>query len=158
MPVYVRWQWKEKTKTFLVIFYFFDDHSSSNMRFRLKVIGSTFIEDMENNPDMPPQPIMTWAPTHIEIALLGDVLRYANIIDGLGVFEKKKLRKKLEIQVKNNNPNIVHEEMPENLVQDSPTLSLLSLERDEDWFFCCKLNMEYIEFLKAALQPFLDIK
>ena len=41
MPTYVRWEWKERTKTFLVIFYFFDDKSSSNLRFRLKTISNS---------------------------------------------------------------------------------------------------------------------
>ena len=101
---------------------------------------------------------MTWAPTHIETALLGDILRYANIIDGLMVFEKRKLRKKLELQVKDYNPNLVHEMRIEDLVRNAPTKSILVLEGAENWFFCSELNMEYIAYLKIALKSILDVK
>lgn len=155
MTIYVRWSWKEKTKTFLVIFYFIDDQTSSNLRFRTKVVGSTFIEDVENNPDDRPQPIMSWAPTHVETALLGDVLRYANIIDGLKVVEKEKIRKKLEIQIREKNRYLLDEFSIEDLVKDSPTSTLIALEGADDWFFCAKLNMEYVDFLKNAIAPFI---
>ena len=115
MPVFVRWQWKEKTKTYLVIFYFFDDKSRENIRFRFKVITRcgelTQVEEPKNNPEVQCQPLMTWAPTHLEIALLGDVLRYANIIDGLGITEKRKLRDNLEIQSSEKDPYIIDAEL-----------------------------------------------
>lgn len=129
-----------------------------NLRFRSKVVELPFMEDVENNPYSPPQPIMTWAPTHVEIALLGDVLRYANIIDGLSLLEKKKIRKKLEIQIKDENVNYVHEFEIDELTKHAPTLTILALEGERDWFFCCKLNVEYVNFLRDALQPYLDEK
>ena len=38
------------------------------------------------------KPIMTWAPSHVELGYLGEVLRYANIIDGLNENEKNDMR------------------------------------------------------------------
>jgi hypothetical protein len=165
MAVFVRWEWKKRSKTFLVVFHFFDDASVHNIRFRSKVVNTFFInyillEDPSNNPDVSPQSIMTWAPSHVEIALLGDVLRYANIIDGLTLLEKMELRKKLEIQVREgpwqdiSDLMSLHEYDFNGLVQDAPTTTMIALEGDSDWFFCSKLCQEYIDYLRLAIEPY----
>lgn len=158
MAIFVRWEWKERTKTFLVIFYFVDDRSKQNLRFRLKVLDDwkdcVGLEDPENNPDCPPQMIMTWAPTHLEIALLGDVLRYANIIDGLDINEKKQLRIKLELETKENDPCVLNNFEIEKLSSKVPFTIMVSLEGAEDWYICSELTPEYIEYLKKILHPF----
>lgn len=158
MAIFVRWEWKERTKTFLVIFYFVDDRTKQNLRFRLKVVDDwkecIGLEDPENNPDCSPQMIMTWAPTHLEIALLGDVLRYANIIDGLDISEKKQLRMKLEIETKENNPSFLNNFEIEKLRCNVPFTIMISLEGKEDWYICSKLTSEYIDYLKNVVNPF----
>jgi hypothetical protein len=40
---------------------------------------------------------MTWAPSHIELGMLSELLMYANIIGGLSETARKELRKKLEV-------------------------------------------------------------
>jgi hypothetical protein len=160
MAVFVRWEWKEKTKTFLVIFYFIDDKTEQNIRFRFKVVNKNLkpvvlLEDPTSNPDMASQPVMTWAPNHLEIALLGDILGYANIIDGLDEPEKRNLREKLEIQVKEGHPNLVHEEDIDDLIRDAPpSTTMLALEGASDWFFCSRLSSEYVDYLRKILLPF----
>lgn len=160
MVVFVRWEWKEKTKTFLLIFYFIDDKTEQNIRFRFKVVNKNIepivlLEDPTNNPDMPSQPIMTWAPKHLEIALLGDVLRYANIIDGLDEGEKRKLREKLEIQIKERNPYPFNSADFEDLIRDAPpSTTMIAFEGADDWFFCSRLNSEYVDYLRKVMVPF----
>jgi len=165
MAVFVRWEWKESSKTFLVVFYFFDDTSVHNIRFRSKVVNTFFkefvlLEDPSNNPDVSPQSIMTWAPSHVEIALLGDVLRYANIIDGLPLLEKMELRKKLEVQVREGPWQDIEDLMSlrdcdlDGLVQDAPTTTMIALEGASDWFFCSRLCQEYIDYLRSAIEPY----
>jgi hypothetical protein len=34
MPVFVEWRWREKTKSFLLIFHFYDDFSRTNLRIK----------------------------------------------------------------------------------------------------------------------------
>ena len=65
MAIFVRWEWKERTKTFLVIFYFVDDRTKQNLRFRLKVVDDwkecIGLEYPENNPDCSPtQSAVRW--------------------------------------------------------------------------------------------------
>lgn len=160
MVVFIRWEWKQKTKTFLLIFYFIDDKTQENVRFRFKVVNKNFepivlLEDPTNNPDMPSQPIMTWAPSHLEIALLGDVLGYANIINGLDQREKRKLREKLEIQIKEKDPYPFESQDFDDLVRDaSPSTPMIALEGADDWFFCSRLNSEYVDYLRKVMMQF----
>ena len=44
MPILVQWKWQERGKHFLVIFYFYDDFSKSNLRFKMeRVVNSNII-------------------------------------------------------------------------------------------------------------------
>ena len=36
MPIFVQWEWKGRTKSFLVIFHFYDDFSKPNLRMKMK--------------------------------------------------------------------------------------------------------------------------
>ena len=161
MPVYVRWQWKEKTKTYLVIFYFFDDLVKSNLRFRLMNVTKSgellMLEEAENNPDVTPQSVMTWAPSHVEIALLGDILRYANIIDGLNEAVKRNLREKLEIQSSEKDRYLIDATANwEDFFKGTPAgLPMIAFVGGDDWFLCCKLSTEYIDYLSNAIKPYL---
>lgn len=113
------------------------------------------LEDPTNNPDVAIQPIMTWAPNHLEIALLGDILGYANIIDGLDEREKRNLREKLEIQVKERDPYPFDRAEIDDLVRDAPpSTTMLALEGVSDWFFCSRLSSEHVDYLRKILLPF----
>lgn len=160
MAIFIRWEWKEETATFLLIFYFIDDKTQENIRFRFKVVNKNIepivlLEDPTNNPDVPSQPIMTWAPSHLEIALLGEVLGYANIINGLKEREKRKLREKLEIQVKEKDPYPFESRNFDDLVRDAPpSTTMIAFEGTNDWFFCSKLNSEYVDYLRKVMIQF----
>lgn len=82
MPVFVQWKWKEETKTFLVIFYFYDDFSKPNLRVRKYEKGHLLMLT-PSEIFTPSKAWMTWAPSHPEMALLTQLLTYANIINGL---------------------------------------------------------------------------
>jgi hypothetical protein len=166
MPVYVRWQWKEETKSFLVIFYFIDDNSKTNLRFRPKVTWTvrdafTMIEVPRERIDFSTEPVMTWAPNHFEIAFLGDVLRYANIIDGLNETKKRALRPMLEIQDKLKAPHDLKDlDFYEVLkyAKNTPTFMMISDEGADGWFIACTLNSEYIEFLRKMIEPYQRVR
>jgi len=89
MPILVQWKWVEKAKSFLVIFHFFDDYSNPNLRIQKK---SGLWERIYPQKEA----WMTWAPSHVELGMLGELLRYANIVDGLKESEKRELRDVLE--------------------------------------------------------------
>lgn len=159
--IFIRWEWKEKTKTFLLVFYFIDDKTQQNIRFRYKVLTNYskpywfLLEDPANNPDEPPQSIMTWAPSHPEIALLGEVLGHANIINGLKEHEKRELREKLEIQDKDKNPYPFDTQDFDDLVRGAPTsTTMIALVGADDWFFCSRLDSEYVDYLRKVMKQF----
>jgi len=91
MPILVQWKWVERTTSFLVIFHFFDDYSNPNLRIQKK---SGTMEGFYPQKEA----WMTWAPSHVELGMLRELLRYANIVGGLKESEKRKLRDILEGQ------------------------------------------------------------
>ena len=125
MPVFVEWEWKEQTKSFLMIFTFYDDFSKPNLRLRKMKVRRT------SHPkyDPPFKPVTTWAPSHLELGLLSEILAYANLINGLKLTEKRKLRDKLEGR---------------KTVYDGNEYTLL-----------CHLCPEYIDYLKKKLKPYI---
>lgn len=146
MPVFVRWQWKEKTKTFLVIFYFYDDLSKTNLRFEKGKFKQDKFGDIQfDSSSDGKQPIMTWAPAHYETGLLSDILRYANIIDGLKEEAKKELWDKIE--------SPVHEAMTGERIKGAKSLVCWSDEGFE--FLAVEMCPEYINYLKEVLEPFI---
>ena len=85
MPILVQWKWKERTKSYLVIFHFYDDYSKTNLRLKKrKFIATTgwrplFYfpvdrevsqrlehETMEDKDREFEKPVITWAPSHLE--------------------------------------------------------------------------------------------
>jgi hypothetical protein len=85
----------ERTKSFLVIFHLYDDRSEPNIRLMKK----TFKDEMSEFE----RPTITWAPSHLESGLLGELLSYANIINGLKEGGKRELRRDLEVAVNEDN-------------------------------------------------------
>ena len=103
MPVLVRWKWNEQTKTFLVIFHFIDDYLKPNLRlkkcdlflYKARPIHPKGIIDIlyqERHKYLG----ITWAPSHPELAYLTELLTYANIINGLKIEDKLRIRGILE--------------------------------------------------------------
>jgi len=149
MPILVQWKWQEKTKSFLVIFHFYDDYSKTNLR-----IKNTLIEGKHRS-------LMTWAPSHVELALLAEMLRYANVIDGLDESAKRELRKGLEIMfVEDKQHAAFDNEALKALTNVLPsrkkihlTVSLHGKKGFEGSESCVELCAEYVDYLKAILEP-----
>ncbi|MHA1833568.1 MAG: hypothetical protein ACTSV7_06215 [Candidatus Baldrarchaeia archaeon] len=167
MPIFVQWKWQEKTKSFLVIFHFFDDYIRYNIRFRKKRFEGGkglpayryFPKEHVSFPITPEEPVqfktvMTWSPSHIELGLLSELLNYANIINGLKEDEKRKLKEKFE----GENSYLIDQLKPD--VMDKGYYVLLGYEFDKgkkaNWVFCVELCAEYIDHLKKLLKPYLN--
>ena len=169
MPVFVEWKWKEKTKTFLVIFHFYDDFSKSNLRIKKYEKGHLLMLTPNKAID-PMKAWMTWAPSHPDLALLTELLSYANIVNGLKEFEKRDLRTKLgtarwehvdgELGVVIYSPHMQNE-----MVEDKKT-AIYSEKPDNHsekpahstevpLHVCAELCPEYIDYLKRILKPYL---
>ncbi len=103
VPVFVEWQWKEKTKTFLVVFHFYDDFSRTNLRVnptpeknRLTLFTYVGGEDFEFDDVETKGAWLTWSPSHVDLALLMELLTYSNIINGFKEEKKRRLIGHLE--------------------------------------------------------------
>ena len=166
MPIFVQWKWKERTKSFLVIFHFYDDFSKPNLRMKMKKYEKPRLSsggwtrglpvvkgDLEYVKDIP---VMTWAPSHPELGFLSELLSYANIIDGLSLSEKRILRPMLEPKI-----NIIREEGKVDVeyemdldVVRSTSSYITGMSRGKP--YCgFELRFEYIEFLRKLLEPYL---
>jgi len=109
--------------------------------------------------------LLTWAPSHVELGLLSDILRYANIIDGLNENVKRKLREKLEM-IKEE--SIEHfgfcfDALKEVLEAQPIGKGLVNIRlaenrksRIEHLETAVYLCPEYIEYLKKALKPYIQ--
>ena len=113
---------------------------------------------------------MTWAPSHPDLALLTELLSYANIVNGLKEFEKRDLRTKLgtarwehvdgELGVVIYSPHMQNE-----MVEDKKT-AIYSEKPDKHsempayptevpLHVCAELCPDYIDYLKKILKPYL---
>ena len=176
MPILIRWKWQEKTKTYLVIFYFYDDFSKPNLRFGERQL--TYFKDTPKQlfdyniagdhaetvlPVAKPimKPVMTWAPSHRELALLSDLLHYANMISGFSEETRRDLRYDLEITVSSGD-NLF--ELDENRIEDLDKRFMNPLfycgreknkEGASETFFCIELSPEYLEYLRDIVKPYI---
>ena len=170
MPVFVEWQWKERTKSFLVIFHFYDDFSRPNLRIKKYEKGHLW-KLTPNKAIDPMKAWMTWAPSHPDLALLTELLSYANIINGLKESEKRDLRTKLgvarlehvdgELGVVIYSPygqeemeiedkiTVIYSQKPNNDSKKSTYPTEVPLH------VCAELCPEYIDYLKKVLKPYL---
>lgn len=176
MPILTRWKWHEKTKSYLVIFYFYDDFSRPNLRFGERQL--TFFKDApmqlfdydiagKHDENVLPvaklvvKPIITWAPSHRELALLSDLLHYANMISGFSEEIRRDLRYDLEITVSAGH-NLF--ELDEKRIEDldkrfkNPRF-LVGREKNKkgtlETFFCIELSPEYLEYLRDIVKPYI---
>jgi len=175
MPVFVEWKWIESTKSFLVVFHFYDDFSKPNLRIKKCEKGTPGTPSMFTTfaPDAPsPSDIiqarkawMTWAPSHSELALLMELLSYANIINGLKETEKRKL--KFELQ---GRKALILHGVPEDEINAavSPVDAWVQVgvgKKAVTYFepevgpevlhFCIELCSEYIDYLRFLLELYL---
>lgn len=141
MPILVQWKWKEETKTFLVIFRFIDDFSKPNLR--IKIYKSHCAD-------------MTWAPSHVELGLLSELLRYANIVNGLNESIKTKMRAELEVIFQDKNRLVV---TPQSMIDiDRETRDencIIHVGDIDEWDFWAPVCPAYIDYLKEVLKPYL---
>jgi len=162
MPVFVEWKWQERFKSFLVIFHFYDDFSRPNLRVRKYEKGHLFMA-RHSKVLSAKKAWMTWAPSHPELALITELISYANRINGLKEFEKGELRVKLE-GVRKGGYDLETEEYDADLVvadaseilkeMGEDKLRYIYIESDEselDLCFCVELCQGYINYLKKTV-------
>jgi hypothetical protein len=177
MPILIRWKWQEKTKSYLVIFYFYDDYSKPNLRFGKRQL-THFKDDPKHlfdydiaganeqakntlfaKPEM--KPLMTWAPSHRELALFSDLLHYANMISGFSEEIKRDLRYDLEITVStgNNLFALDHNRIDDLDKRFRNPINLFGREKNEEGaketFYCIELSPEYLEYLRDIVKPYV---
>lgn len=105
--------------------------------------------------------IVTWAPSHPELGYLAEVLRYANIIDGLSEDEKRDLRYDLEIEVKLGDWEFMSDKDRirdlDKRLKGKKVMVLLGEDSPKrmDFSPCIELCPEYINYLQELLKPYL---
>jgi len=154
MPIFVQWKWMH-TKTFLVIFHFIDDYSKPNLRTK------TIPFKNQDNPEVKTTE-MTWAPSHVEVGLLSDLLSYVNIINGLSETEKWRLKYKLqgmEVQSVKEDGRVRNGTVDKDLVsevgEDKKSLIIFYDSDVQEWNFGVELCTKYIQYLRKLLKPYL---
>jgi hypothetical protein len=165
MPIFAQWKWNEDTRTFLVVFHFFDDYIKTNVRFREKRLESGkdgqpvyFLNpDHEGRSTQPVQfkSVMTWAPSHPELGLLTELLTYANIINGMKENNRRKLINILQ------NPlwtigvtNWARTSALEYTKRGRFYLIGYEHGKLEDMLCCAEVCPEYIDFIKELTNQF----
>lgn len=169
MPILIRWKWQENTKSYLVIFYFYDDFSKPNLRYRKRQLAyfkdsprQLFDKNTEGKIAKPiMKPIMTWAPSHRELALLSDILHYANMISGFSEKIRRDLRYDLEITVTMGDRQFALDEKRIEELDERFRNPLVLIGREKTkrgdlaTFFCIELSPEYLEYLRDIIQPYV---
>ena len=162
MPVFVEWKWIERTKTLLTIFHFYDDFSKRNLR--LMKFGDTPLFSTEGGLKVKKDWI-SWAPSHPEMALLMQLLSYANIINGLKPSDKKRLWFELEGREKDRGfyedlpKTVTPQAVSEKIGRDKKVVFYTEPRAEKRGFLpihtCVELSAEYIDFLRRKLNPYL---
>jgi hypothetical protein len=172
MPVFVEWQWQERTKTFLVIFHLNDDFSTPNVRVNKYEIGRKEAQILtpigEHTTLRAPEAWVTWAPSHVETGLLMEILSYANIVNGLKTKEKMELKPLLEVRRKAIGRCPVCKQLLPHICTHETGILRELVERDKKWVayankpeedqefsFCASLCPEYIGYIRELLKPYV---
>jgi hypothetical protein len=156
MPVFVEWRWKEETKTFLVIFHFYDDFSRTNLRVNSTpeknhltlftyVGGDDFLNDVETK-----DPWLTWAPSHVDLALLMELLTYSNIINGFKEAKKRLLIQDLEFVSRKGTVNRISGEVEK---ADWLRMGAMHCVVGEDKKIACYYDDKHHGYAMAELCP-----
>jgi len=164
MPIFIEWKWEERGQSLLAIFHFYDDFSRSNLR----LMDSDKAEEAgictTENLIMAERPWISWAPSHTDMALLMQMLCYANIINGLKPSEKKKLWFELEGKKDLHNKVLSEHELTSFAVPDAiieqigSDIKVMAFGDTKDEFVahtCVELCPEYIDYLRKLLKPYL---
>jgi len=185
MPILVQWKWQEKSKSFLVIFHFYDNFSKPNLRCKMERIVNRDVISVQHGINFRhatkklvhprvydkfdtsiPKPVITWAPSHVELGYLGEVLRFANIIDGLEKSQKESLRPFLAAESPDTlvEQHYVYDYYDNKRLQELRSVldekhGLFCLEKENDEiefaFRGFELCYEYIDYLGEILKLFL---
>lgn len=169
MPVFVEWRWQERTETFLLVFHFLDDFSRPNLRIKKYEKGKreVIINAPKRKIRNPREAWMTWAPSHVELGLVMELLSYANLINGLKKAERRKLKVQLEgrekVIVVRPRPSfdfVTHivdpEEIKSKVGKDKKYVTYVDEpEKDLGLRSCVELCPEYIDYLKNLLKSYL---
>ena len=169
MPVFVEWRWKEKTKTFLVIFHFYDDFSRPNLRVNSTpeknhltlftiVGGDDWLKDVETKGAW-----LTWSPSHVDLALLTELLTYSNIINGFKEAKKRQLIKRLEFVSRKGTLNELSGEVERcDWIMGGAMHSIVGCDKktasykdnDGHWYAMAELCSEYIAYIKELTEAY----
>jgi hypothetical protein len=145
MPIFVEWKWQENTRSFIVIFHFIDDYTKSNLR----ITKTGFWVDILKEKSVRNKAWMTWAPSHVELAMLADLLHIANIVDGLQDSIKRKLRRFLDGSWQTT-------EEAKEWLQVFPEGVKAWIPPTEDLPLVAQLCEEYIEYLNKVVKPYIN--
>jgi hypothetical protein len=101
--------------------------------------------------------IMSWAPSHLQLALLTELLGYANLINGLKYKEKIKLRNELEgkeiIKWFQSKPRVG---LKGDLFDTSSDfLVTIITGENKKPTVCFEISSEYLGYLRRLLKPHL---
>jgi hypothetical protein len=167
MPVFVQWKWIERTKTLLTIFHFYDDLSKPNLRL-MKFDGGLTAFHSPKGYFEAKKAWISWAPSHPEMALLMQLLSYANIINGLKPSEKKKIWLELEGKgdildtcPEDDLPKIGQSrQIRKEIGNDKKVILYVEFfppfrEEDHQLCTCVELCPEYIGYLRKTLNRYL---
>lgn len=191
MPIFIQWKWQEKTETFLLILHFDADGSKPNLRNRNMAFWSSkdiegerelgrndayyfpakhreffqralCMRAMGDVSAITTRNVQTWAPTHVELGLMQELLSYANIINGFKIGIREELRKKLEVFFRNKNQEMVeYVKSYFSLVHDLPHKAFLFAAEEDSKkrnyvTICTELCPEYLEHLRAIVKPYMS--
>lgn len=144
MPIFVEWKWQENTSSFIVIFHFIDDYTKSNLRITKNGFWSYILEQK----GVSNKAWMTWAPSHVELAMLADLLHMANIVDGLQDSIKRKMRPLLDGSWRTNEEALEWAQLFPNIKAWIPPTTDLPM--------VAELCEEYIEYLKKIMKIYTN--
>jgi hypothetical protein len=164
MPIFIEWKWEEGAKSLLAIFHFYDDFSRHNLRLMEYDEEREAYIFSQKRLVKPERSWITWAPSHIEMALLMQMLCYANMINGLKPSEKRELWTELEGKRTFANKGFskvelanisVPDEIKRYIGIDKKVMAYADSEDKEVLRTCAELCPEYIDYLRKLLKPYL---
>ncbi|MGD0449449.1 MAG: hypothetical protein ABSA79_00150 [Candidatus Bathyarchaeia archaeon] len=198
MTIYVQWKWQEDTETFLIIFHFDADFVGENLRIASRAFLNTkntptddqrykkryyyfdanLVGGLQSYPlsqkigdvsKVKVRNVITWSPSHVDVALLMDVLGLSNIINGFKKQRLRTLRTRLEFWVKKEDRHMPSSSMENNTLVESgkATAKLRNMLGEERKYlvgfpdkpgvnqgleYSCELCPEYINYLKDVIK------
>lgn len=150
----------DKTKTFLVVFHFWDDGKRENLRMRKEEEGfetCCYIgEDASGEGELIPidtlpgycprgyprtKNFLSWAPSHAEFCFLTELLTYANLLNGMKPQIKERIRPKLEGRRHANDEKETYLEIDSKLFRAMSSGGMVSLRVRRALALKCVWNM-----------------